>query len=61
MALKKKRKAIVRFSLKMIESGLTTGTGGNLSMLDRESGWVAISPSGIEYRLLQPDDDFFLF
>ena len=40
----------------MVESGLTTGTGGNLSMLDRKSGRVAVSPSGIEYGALQPDD-----
>lgn len=56
MALEKERKAIVRFGLKMVESGLTTGTGGNLSMLDRASGRVAISPSGIEYGALQPED-----
>lgn len=56
MTLEKERKAIVRFGLKMVESGLTTGTGGNLSMVDRESGRVAISPSGIEYGALQPDD-----
>ncbi|MDX2441944.1 MAG: class II aldolase/adducin family protein, partial [Desulfobacterales bacterium] len=50
------RKAVVRFGLKMVESGLTTGTGGNLSIIDRSSGRVAVSPSGIEYAGLKPED-----
>ena len=56
MELENERKAVVRFGLKMVESGLTTGTGGNLSILDRDSGRVAVSPSGIEYAALQPRD-----
>ncbi|WP_321494378.1 L-fuculose-phosphate aldolase [uncultured Desulfobacter sp.] len=56
MELESERKAVVRFGLKMVESGLTTGTGGNLSIIDRKSGKVAISPSGIEYAALQPRD-----
>jgi len=56
MELEAERKAIVRFGLKMVESGLTTGTGGNLSIIDRDSGRVAVSPSGIEYAALRPED-----
>jgi len=56
MELRNEREAVVRFGLKMVESGLTTGTGGNLSILDRNSGKVAVSPSGIEYTALQPRD-----
>jgi len=56
MELEAERKAVVRFGLKMVESGLTTGTGGNLSIIDRNSGRVAVSPSGIEYAGLQPED-----
>lgn len=56
MELKNEREAVVRFGLKMVESGLTTGTGGNLSIIDRNSGKVAVSPSGIEYAALQPRD-----
>lgn len=56
MELENEREAIVRFGLKMVGSGLTTGTGGNLSMIDRDSGTVAVSPSGIEYAALQPGD-----
>ncbi len=56
MQLETERKAVVRFGLKLVESGLTTGTGGNLSIIDRGSGRVAVSPSGIEYAALQPED-----
>ena len=56
MELESERETIVRFGLKMVESGLTTGTGGNLSIIDRNSGTVAVSPSGIEYSALQPRD-----
>jgi len=59
MELENEREAIVRFGLKMVESGLTTGTGGNLSIIDRSSGTVAVSPSGIEYAALQPHDVVF--
>jgi len=56
MELENERKTVVRFGLKMVTSGLTTGTGGNLSVVDRNRGTVAISPSGIEYAVLQPRD-----
>lgn len=56
MELENERKTVARFGLKMVESGLTTGTGGNLSIIDRNSGKVAVSPSGIEYAALQPRD-----
>ncbi len=56
MELGNERETVVRFGLKMVESGLTTGTGGNLSVIDRDLGKVAVSPSGIEYSALQPRD-----
>ncbi len=56
MELENERDAVVRFGLKMVASGLTTGTGGNLSIIDRNSGTVAVSPSGIEYAALTPRD-----
>jgi L-fuculose-phosphate aldolase len=54
--MQKQREAIVHYGRKMITSHLTTGAGGNLSICDRASGRVAISPSGIEYFDLQPED-----
>ncbi|NDY74333.1 L-fuculose-phosphate aldolase [Desulfobacter hydrogenophilus] len=59
MELENEREAIVRFGLKMVASGLTTGTGGNLSIIDRSSGKVAVSPSGVEYAALQPHEVVF--
>jgi L-fuculose-phosphate aldolase len=56
MLLQAERQAIVKFGQKMITSQLTTGAGGNLSIFDRTRGRVAISPSGIEYFDLQPQD-----
>ena len=56
MLLQEQREAIVKFGRKMISSQLTTGAGGNLSVFDRASGRIAISPSGIEYFDLQPED-----
>jgi len=56
MFLQAERQTIVKFGQKMITSQLTTGAGGNLSIFDRASGRVAISPSGIEYFDLQPED-----
>jgi len=55
MLLENERDTIVRFGNKLISSGLTTGTGGNLSILNREHGLVAISPSGIEYSEMKPE------
>lgn len=36
--------------------GLVTFTWGNVSGIDRERGWVAIKPSGVEYDALRPED-----
>ena len=50
------RNEIVYYGKKLITSNLTTGSGGNLSIVNREKGLVAISPSGIEYFEMQPED-----
>ncbi len=56
MILEHQRTAIVQFGKKMVQSGLTTGTGGNLSCLDRTENLMAISPSGIDYNEMLADD-----
>ncbi len=56
MLLQKEKSEIVRFGRKMLAARLTSGTGGNLSIFDRNEGLVAISPSGIEYEDMTPDD-----
>lgn len=36
--------------------GLITYTWGNVSGIDRESGYFVIKPSGVDYDALSPDD-----
>lgn len=49
MLLKNERELIVTYGKKMISNGLTKGTGGNISIYNREQGLMAISPTGIDY------------
>lgn len=56
MLMEQARKEIVKYGVKICEAGLTKGTGGNLSVFDREHGWMAITPSGIDFYQIQPED-----
>lgn len=56
MLMEQEREMIVQYGKKMSEAGLSHGTAGNLSIFDRETGWMAISPSGIGYSELTPED-----
>lgn len=56
MLLAKERQAIVEYGKKLIERGLTVGTGGNLSVINRERQLVAITPSGLDYVETTLDD-----
>ena len=56
MLLAQERSDIVRFGRKLLSSRLTTGSGGNLSICNRNEGYVAISPSGLDYLDLTPED-----
>ena len=56
MLLKKEKKEIIRFGKKLIDSRLTTGTGGNLSIFNRKEGLIAISPSGVDYLEMKLED-----
>ena len=49
MLLQNEREDVVKYCRKMITAGLTKGTGGNISILNRELGLMAVSPSGIDY------------
>ena len=49
MLMEKERQLLIEYGKKMINDHLTAGTGGNLSILDRSTGLMAISPSGIDY------------
>lgn len=56
MMLQKERQDVVKYCRKLISTGLTRGTGGNISILNREQGLMAISPSGIDYFETEPED-----
>jgi len=47
---------IVEYLQKLITHGLTKGTGGNISVFDEKTGLMAISPSGMDYFKLVPED-----
>lgn len=50
------RQLVVEYCIRLITNGLVKGTGGNISVLDRQAGTFAISPSGMEYPALTPAD-----
>ncbi len=56
MSMEKERKEIVAYGRKLLESGLTKGTGGNLSLRDETGERFAISPSGIPYEEMSWED-----
>lgn len=56
MILEKEREEIVIYGKKMITENLTRGTGGNLSIFNREKNLMAITPSGIGYFDMKPED-----
>ncbi len=49
MLMEKERKEVVEYGKKMSSSRLTNGTSGNLSVYNKDLGYMAISPSGIGY------------
>lgn len=49
------REEVARVARQMIESGLVTGTSGNVSARTPE-GDVLITPSGVEYTSMKPED-----
>lgn len=55
MLLKNERFLISDYGLKLIKKGLTKGTGGNLSIYNRDKQLIAISPSGLSYQDITPE------
>lgn len=56
MKLLQQRQQIVDYGLKLLSSGLTTGSGGNLSILSPDDDLIAIGPSGIDYDQVSVED-----
>lgn len=55
MLLEDRRLEIIECGKRAIKQNLTKGTGGNFSICDRESGLMAITPSGIDYFEITPE------
>ena len=54
--MRKEREQIVEHLKMLITHGLTKGTGGNISVYDPETKLMAISPTGMDYFTLTPED-----
>lgn len=57
MLLQKEREELVTYGKRILEAGLTKGTGGNFSIYNREQKLMAITPSGIPYTILNPEEN----
>lgn len=56
MLMEKERRLIIEYGKKLVEHGLTKGTSGNLSLFNRKERLMAISPSGMDYYEIEPED-----
>lgn len=52
----KERELLVEYGKKMLTSGLTTGSGGNISIYNRDLDLIAITPSGLDYFKTSTED-----
>ncbi|WP_161978829.1 L-fuculose-phosphate aldolase [Streptococcus sp. S784/96/1] len=56
MLMENERKEIIKYGKKLVTEGLTKGTGGNLSVFDRDKKLMAITPSGIDFFEIKEED-----
>lgn len=54
--LEELKKAVYEANMLLPKYNLVTFTWGNVSQIDRETGYFAIKPSGVDYEKLTPDD-----
>lgn len=54
--LKELRERVLKANLELPKYKLVTFTWGNVSEIDRESGLVAVKPSGVDYDVMTADD-----
>ena len=54
--LKELKEKVLRANLALPAHQLVTLTWGNVSQIDRESGYVVIKPSGVRYEDMSADD-----
>lgn len=56
MRMERERAMIAEYGRKMSTAGLSHGTSGNISIYDRETGLMLITPSGVNYFDITPED-----
>lgn len=56
MLLEEARKRVIEIALRAREDKLITLTFGNFSIRDKETGYICITPSGMDYYVLKPED-----
>ncbi|CAA7600896.1 Class II Aldolase and Adducin N-terminal domain protein [Acididesulfobacillus acetoxydans] len=56
MLLENLRYDVIKCAVKMATLNLVVGTFGNVSARDPETNYVALTPSGMDYNTLQPED-----
>ena len=54
--LEELKQRVYEANMQLPAHGLVTFTWGNVSEIDRESGYFAIKPSGVPYENLKPED-----
>ena len=54
--LEKIKDRVFNANLQLQKNNLITLTWGNVSEIDRESGYVVIKPSGVKYEDMTPSD-----
>lgn len=54
--LEELKQRVYEANMLLPKHGLVTFTWGNVSEIDRETGYFAIKPSGVEYECLKPED-----
>lgn len=54
--LEELKSKVCKANLELVEHGLVIFTWGNVSAIDRETGWIVIKPSGVSYDDMKPSD-----
>jgi len=54
--LNRLKQTVYNANLDLVKHGLVIFTWGNVSAIDRKTGWVVIKPSGVSYETMKPED-----
>ena len=52
--LEELKKKVYEANMLLPKYGLVTFTWGNVSAIDRETGYFVIKPSGVDYEIMKP-------